>query len=68
MLHLKGKYAACQTEEDALILNSDDKNTVDQGKNKSSRKFYFSMSREVEEGVFLRNNIIVSRFNGKDKT
>jgi UDP-N-acetylmuramoylalanine--D-glutamate ligase len=25
------------------------------------------MSREVEEGVFLRNNIIVSRFNGKDK-
>jgi len=64
---LKGEIAACQTEEDALILNSDDKNTVDQGKNKSSRKFYFSMSREVEEGVFLRNNIIVSRFNGKDK-
>jgi UDP-N-acetylmuramoylalanine--D-glutamate ligase len=64
---LKGEIAAYQTEEDALILNSDDKNTVDQGENKSSRKFYFSMSREVEEGVFLRNNIIVSRFNGKDR-
>ena len=64
---LKGEIASCQTKEDALILNSDDKNAMDQGENKSSRKFCFSMSREVEEGVFLRNNIIVSRFNGKDK-
>ena len=64
---LKGEIASCQTKEDALILNSDDKNALDQGKNKSSRKFCFSMSREVEEGAFLRNDIIVSRFNGKDK-
>ena len=64
---LKGEIASCQTKEDALILNSDDKNAMDQGKNKSPRKFYFSMSREVEEGVFLRNDIIVSRFNGNDK-
>ncbi len=64
---LKGEIASCQTKEDALILNSDDKNALDQGKNKSSRKFCFSMSHEVEEGAFLRNDIIVSRFNGKDK-
>ena len=64
---LKGEIASCQTKEDALILNSDDKNAMDQGKNKSSRKFCFSMSREVEEGAFLRNDIIVSRFNGNDK-
>ena len=64
---LKGEIASCQTKEDALILNSDDKNALDQGKNKSSRKFCFSMSREVEEGAFLRNDIIVSRFNGNDK-
>ena len=64
---LKGEIASCQTKEDALILNSDDKNALDQGKNKSSRKFCFSMSHEVEEGAFLRNDIIVSRFNGNDK-
>ncbi|MCH8156787.1 MAG: UDP-N-acetylmuramoyl-L-alanine--D-glutamate ligase [Nitrospinae bacterium] len=65
---LKGKIAACQTQEDVLVLNSDDANVMDQGEKRLSRKVHFSVLGEVAEGAFLRGDSLITRFNGKEQT
>ena len=54
---LKGKISAFQTEDEILILNSDDKNVTEQGANSKAKKVYFSLLRELDEGVYLKNKL-----------
>ena len=56
---LKGKISAFQTEDEILILNNDDKNVIEQGANSKAKKVYFSLLGELDEGVYLKNNLII---------
>ncbi len=64
---LKKRIFQKQTENDYLILNSDDPVTASIEPENKIHKLLFSRVREVEEGVFLRKDKIVIRLNGDEK-
>ncbi|MDA8561118.1 UDP-N-acetylmuramoyl-L-alanine--D-glutamate ligase [Nitrospinae bacterium] len=65
-VELKKKIFAHQTQKDFLILNQDDPITRDLGKDCPSECILFSNQVELEKGVFLRGNKIISRLNNRE--
>ena len=55
---LKGKISESQTEENILILNSDDENVLKQGTRSKAKKVFFSLLEKVSEGAYLENDSV----------
>lgn len=56
-----------QTEDDFVVLNADDENTLKLAQYARSRKAFFSTKNEVGQGAFVRDGKLFLRRNG-DKT
>jgi UDP-N-acetylmuramoylalanine--D-glutamate ligase len=56
-----------QTQEDVAVLNADDERVSRMGGLSEARVVFFSRRRELEEGVFLRDDEIVNRSQGRDQ-
>lgn len=56
-----------QTNEDVAILNADDEITASWAKGLKANIVMFSVKKELDEGLFLRNRDLVCRANGKEK-
>jgi len=64
---LKEKISDHQTENDYLLLNQDDPNTKNLGRNSRAQKLFFSATEDVETGVFLRENVLMLRRHATEK-
>ena len=60
---VKEKIFANQTDKDFLILNQDDYNTRNLGKNCPAKKIYFSMEEPLGCGVYIKSEKIVACFD-----
>src|SRR5262245_29548005 len=56
-----------QTGEDTAILNADDKITASWASGLKANVVMFSVTRELDDGMFLRANDLVCRANGREK-
>lgn len=56
-----------QTADDVAILNVDDEITASWAKGLKANVVLFSVRKELDEGLFLRNRELVCRANGKEK-
>src|SRR5688572_14023553 len=56
-----------QTGEDVAILNADNEITASWGSGLRGNVVFFSVERELEDGLFLRGRELVFRANGKEK-
>ncbi|MBX3244944.1 MAG: UDP-N-acetylmuramoyl-L-alanine--D-glutamate ligase [Acidobacteria bacterium] len=56
-----------QTEEDLAVLNADDQVTSTWAEGLKAHVTFFSVKKELDEGLFLRGSELISRANGKDK-
>lgn len=56
-----------QTPDDVAILNADDEITSSWASGLCAHVVMFSVKRELDEGLFLRNRELVSRSGGKEK-
>lgn len=56
-----------QTADDVAILNADDEITASWAKGLKANVVLFSVRKELDEGLFLRNRELVCRANGKEK-
>ena len=56
-----------QTRDDVAVLSSDDEITSTWGKGLKANTVFFSVRRELDEGLFLRGRDLVCRANGKEK-
>jgi len=63
---LKERMIQNQSESDYLVANWDDPWIMKMAENKKSQKLFFSLREEMEEGAFLKDRNIVSRFGGHD--
>ena len=66
-VELKEKIFANQTQNDFLILNQDDPNTRNLGKDCPAERILFSTQTELDKGIFLRGNKIIARFQNNDR-
>ena len=64
---LKGKISAFQTEEDILVLNSDDENVMKQGDRSKAKKVFFSLLGKIAKGAYLESGSIVTCFDEKEQ-
>ncbi len=64
---LKKKIFAHQSRDDFLILNQDDPNTRDMGKNCPAERIFFSTQTELGKGVFLSGDKIIARLENSDQ-
>ena len=55
-----------QTQDDFAVLNADDENSLKLASYGKSRKAFFSVGKELEQGAFVRKGKLVSRWNGKE--
>jgi UDP-N-acetylmuramoylalanine--D-glutamate ligase len=56
-----------QTPEDVAVLNADDEITASWASGLKANVVLFSVTRELEDGLFLRGRELVCRANGKEK-
>lgn len=56
-----------QTADDVAVLNADDEITASWAKGLKANVVMFSVRKELDEGLFLRNRELVCRANGKEK-
>jgi UDP-N-acetylmuramoylalanine--D-glutamate ligase len=56
-----------QTENDFVVLNADDENTLKLAQYAPSRKVFFSTRSEVGQGAFVREGKLYLRCNGGEK-
>ncbi|HKP67836.1 MAG TPA: UDP-N-acetylmuramoyl-L-alanine--D-glutamate ligase, partial [Pyrinomonadaceae bacterium] len=56
-----------QTADDVAVLSADDEITSTWGTGLKANVVFFSVTREIEEGLFLRGRELVCRANGKEK-
>ena len=56
-----------QTEDDFAVLNADDENSLKLASYGRSQKAFFSVQKELKEGVFIQKGKLVSRWNGKER-
>ena len=64
---LKEKTFAHQTQNDFLILNQDDPNTRNLGKDCPAERILFSTQTELDKGIFLRGNKIIARLQNNER-
>ncbi len=65
---LKMRMFQRQTGEDYAIFNADDPGLCGLNRKVKSHVLMFSRRQEVREGAFVRNNQIIVRMNGEEKT
>lgn len=65
---MKEKIFAQQTAEDFLILNYDDERTRGMIDRAACKVVYFSRTRELVEGAFIKNDSLVIKFDGATHT
>ena len=56
-----------QTEDDAAILNADDPITAEWSRGLKANVSLFSLTRELDEGLFLRGRDLICRAGGKER-
>ena len=56
-----------QTPDDVAILSADDEITANWDKGLKANVVFFSVGKELDEGLFLRGRYLVCRANGKEK-
>lgn len=66
-INLKRKVFANQTKNDFLILNHDDPNTSEMGKDCPAKRIVFSTQTQLDEGIFIRGNKIIARLENTEK-
>ncbi len=64
---LKKKIFARQTRDDFLILNQDDSNTRDMGKDCPAERIFFSTQTELGKGIFLSGDKIIARLQNSEQ-
>ncbi len=57
-----------QTAEDIAVFNADNPYTLEEAGRAVGSARLFSRQREVDEGVFLRNDAVIARFGGVERT
>jgi UDP-N-acetylmuramoylalanine--D-glutamate ligase len=71
-LYIESKFRITmnQTEEDYLIYDADDETIVNWLKNNTikAKKIPFSLTKNVEEGLYIKNNTIVSNITNDEFT
>jgi len=55
-----------QTEDDFAVLNADDEESFKFAPFGKSKKIFFSTNKELEQGAFVREGKIVSRWSGEE--
>jgi UDP-N-acetylmuramoylalanine--D-glutamate ligase len=63
----KAKVFCNQTEEDFAVLNADDVRVAEMGSMTAARRIFFSRRYEPDEGLFLRGNVVVGRYAGREE-
>ena len=63
---MKEKLFAQQTAEDFLVLNYDDEHTRSMEERAAARICYFSRKVELKEGVFVKDDRLVIRWEGQE--
>lgn len=61
-MHMKEKVFANQTSEDFVILNHDDEATRKMAEKTKAKTFFFSSSKAIEEGIYLKENDIIVKW------
>lgn len=61
----KEKIAENQTKEETCVLNYEDAYTRAFGERTSARAVYFASAHELEDGFFLKDNVIYKAVSGK---
>lgn len=56
-----------QTAEDTAILNADDEITASWAKGLKAKIVFFSVKKELDEGLFLRGRDLICRADGEEK-
>ncbi len=56
-----------QTEGDWAVLNADNASSAGMAASTPARKLFFSTTKELEEGVFLRGEEVVCRWRGEER-
>jgi len=56
-----------QTADDFAVLNADDPNTLKLASYGKSRKAFFSVGKELEQGAFIWKGKLVWRWNGEER-
>ncbi|MCS6883798.1 MAG: UDP-N-acetylmuramoyl-L-alanine--D-glutamate ligase [Acidobacteriota bacterium] len=62
----KSRVFVNQTNEDFAVLNAESSICVAMSELTPARKLFFSVRRELEEGVFLRDEQLILRFAGRE--
>jgi len=55
-----------QTEDDFAVLNADNEESFKFTTYGKSRKIFFSTNKELEQGAFIREGKLISRWNGEE--
>lgn len=65
-IEAKAKVLANQDQKDYLILNFDDEETAKLAAGSQAKVIFFSRKHKLEEGFFVADGHVVSRFQGKE--
>ena len=65
-MEAKQRILENQTEDDFAVLNADDENSFKLASYGKSRKVFFSVGKELEQGAFIRKGKLILRWNGKE--
>jgi UDP-N-acetylmuramoylalanine--D-glutamate ligase len=66
-LEAKLRILENQTENDFAVLNSDDENSLKLAGQGKCEKVFFSTRKELEQGAFLRQGQLCSRWRGREQ-
>jgi len=66
-IELKSRIFLNQKKEDFTVLNRDDFNLYLLSRKVKSKIIFFSQKEELREGVFLKKNRIIRRFDGEEE-
>ncbi|MEA3485983.1 MAG: UDP-N-acetylmuramoyl-L-alanine--D-glutamate ligase, partial [Candidatus Aerophobetes bacterium] len=66
-IELKSRIFLNQKKEDFTVLNRDDPRLYLLSRKPKSKVIFFSQKEELKEGVFLKKNQIIRRFNGEEE-
>ncbi|MEA5084184.1 MAG: UDP-N-acetylmuramoyl-L-alanine--D-glutamate ligase [Lachnospiraceae bacterium] len=67
-MHMKEKVFANQTAEDFVILNYDDESTRKMAAKTKAKTFFFSSSKAIDEGIYLKENDIIVKWGTFNET
>ncbi|MEW6606018.1 MAG: UDP-N-acetylmuramoyl-L-alanine--D-glutamate ligase [bacterium] len=66
-LKIKARIFENQTKDDFMVLNADDSSIMEVSQQSKAKPIFFSLiKKDFENGIFLKGNQIVSRFEGEE--